>query len=744
MRLGLRAAQRLGRASPALGTLARRSVLSVWWLLTGQIGIQYRAWRQARRTPVHGLANPPLLGPINPAAERINILSSQDPVVSVIIPTHGQAAFTLRCLAAIAGNPPMAPIEVIVIDDHGPPADAVRLDPVRGIRRHRNTENLGFIGSCNHAAKMALGRYLLFLNNDTEVQPNWLDPMLALIASAPDIGAVGAKLLYPDGRLQEAGGIIWRDGTGWNFGRGGDPDAPPYDYVREVDYCSGAALMVPADLFHRLGGFDPRYKPAYFEDADLSFRLREIGYRTLYQPAARVIHHEGVSHGTDLAAGIKAYQLRNRALFVQRWRETLNAEHEENGANVARARERAQRRRVVLVIDHYVPRPDRDAGSRTMWWFLRALRDAGMVVKFWPWNLARDGDYSHALRQHGIEVFDGPNHPELADWLREHGGDLDDILLSRPDIARRAIPPSRAYSRARLHYYGHDLHFRRMRQQGEVLRDEPLLSAADRMEDRERAVWRAVDTVLYPSEEEARMARAMEPAANARLVTPYAFDHFATDREPPAGKVVLFVAGFAHPPNQDAALWLARDIMPRLRALVPNATLAIVGSAPTAAVRGLAGPDIAVRADVDDAELADWYATARAAAVPLRFGAGVKLKVVEALTHGLPLVTTPIGAQGLDSLATVVPCTTDADEFAMALRTVLTDDAAWRCQSHAQARYAAQLFSREALQRSLLAALAPVAGQRDTSAPVDSRAPKSLLARLARPRDRHDATFNGD
>lgn len=507
--------------------------------------------------------------------------------------------------------------------------------------------------------------------------------------------------------------------------------------MRAVDYCSGAALLTRRALFERIGGFDERYKSDYFEDADLSFRLRAMGYRTLYQPAARVIHHEGVSHGTDLGARIKAYQLRNRALFVERWRATLQAEHEENGVNVGRARERARGRRVVLVIDYYVPRPDRDAGSRTLLRFLEALRDSGMVVKFWPWNLARDGAYSRALRQGGIEVFDGPNHPGLPDWLREHGGDIDDILLSRPDIAHRALHPCRAYSAARLHYYAHDLHFRRMRQQGDVRRDEPLLLAADRMEERERAIWRAVDTVMYPSEEEARMARALEPAITARAVIPYVFDHFATDREPPTGKVVLFVAGFAHPPNEDAALWLAREIMPELRTLVPEARLAIVGSAPTDAVRGLAARDIVLRADVDDAELADWYATARVAAVPLRFGAGVKLKVVEALTHGLPLVTTPIGAQGLASLPAIAPCTLDAREFAAALRTALTDDVAWRCQSLAQARYASNMFSRMALTRSLLGAMTRAVAPRDTTR-------KGVLGRWARPRDRSGAALGGD
>jgi GT2 family glycosyltransferase len=672
--------------------------------LTLQLYTQFGFWVRARRLrqrPPTADA-PDLIGSVSPT--DLILPQSPRPLVSVIVPTYGKTDYTLRCLASIAAHLPDAPIEVIVVDDAAPDADVALLDRVAGVRLLRNLTNQGFVRACNTAARVARGTYLLFLNNDTQVLDGWLDTMVALFQIRADVGAVGSRLLYPDGRLQEAGGIIWRDGSGWNFGRLEDPDRPAYNYVREVDYCSGAALMVPRLLFARIGGFDERYVPAYFEDSDLCFRLREMGLKTLYQPRSRVVHHEGVSHGRDVAVGVKSFQVSNRKTFLHRWAEVLARDHYDNGTHVLRARDRARHRDVILVVDHMVPQPDRDAGSRTMMSFLRALLDAGLVVKFWPQNLARLPGYTDTLQDLGIEVFYGPDQPSIPAWLRDHGDDLDYILLSRPDVAEDWLPGLRQYTDARLIYYGQDLHCRRMRLLAGTHRDEAMSRAADRMEARERAIWRAVDVALYPSEEEAVLAAAMEPAAALRSVLPYCFDRFGAVRPAPAGRAMIFVAGFGHPPNQDAVCWFVAAVLPLIITRVPEARLAIIGSHPTDAVTALAGEHVDVVADVTDAELEAWYAAARVAVVPLRCGAGVKLKVVEALREGLPLVTTPVGAQGLPDLSAIVPIETDPQAFADAVCALLVDDALWQRQSVAQLAYATARFQTDALARSLLGA----------------------------------------
>ena len=695
------------KPSPWLSRQLRRCRQLAWWTLTFQLHIHAFYWLRARWRNYQSPAVPAdaVLATIDPAT--IVIPAAEDPVVSVIIPTYGQIDFTLRCLASIMKAMPDAPIEVIVVDDAWPHplGEASPLQAARGIVLLRNETNLGYLRSCNKAARVARGAYLYLLNNDTQVTPGWLDPMLSLLRDRPDAGAVGAKLLYPDGSLQEAGGIIWRDASGWNFGRHENPDLPVYNYVREVDYCSAAALLVRRSVFLDLGGFDERYAPAYFEDSDLSFRLRRIGLKTLFQPASRVIHFEGVSHGRDEASGVKSCQVVNQHTFIETWGAVLAAQHFPPGQNVLRARDRAVHRKVVLVVDHFVPQPDRDAGSRTMAGLLRVLAENGMVVKFWPHNRGYSPGYTEALQASGIEVLYGPTQPPFDAWVREFGRELDLVVLSRPEVSGDALPSIRQCSRARVIYYGHDLHFNRMRRQADVTADERLLRAADRMEALERSIWRQADVSVYPSEEEADIASALAPDCRFASMIPYGFDTFPPPRYPAAGHEMIFVAGFGHSPNEDAAAWFVVDVLPLIRKQIPTAYLSIIGSNPTPRVYALAGPAVAVVPDVSNDQLLAAYARARLAVVPLRYGAGVKLKVVEALSQGLPLITTPVGAQGLPGLLRVAAIESDAADFAAAAIRLLIDDAAWGWQSSAQLAFASTRFAHATMAESVLSAI---------------------------------------
>lgn len=353
----------------------------------------------------------------------------------------------------------------------------------------------------------------------------------------------------------------------------------------------------------------------------------------------------------------------------------------------------------ILVVDRHVPQPDRDAGSRSTWCVLRALRHMGFAVTFWPRDLLHDPDYVPLLEREGIAVIWGDElHGRFGDWFAQHGSSFEHVLLSRPLVAREFLPAIRRHSKAKVLFYGHDLHYARLARE-HALTGSALLRWESRiMEWIERSLWRACDVVYYPSCEETDAVREAVPGVQAWTLPLYFFDQPPVPQGDPTERHgVVFVAGFAHGPNADAATWLVQDIMPHVWRARPDAHLWLVGSSPTPEVHALAGERVTVTGYVSDEELLRHYGTARVAIVPLRAGAGMKGKVVEALYHGLPLVTTPVGAQGLDGLPTEITVSSDPAVLAAQIVAFLQDDGRWAGAAQAEQHYARERFSLEAM-----------------------------------------------
>jgi GT2 family glycosyltransferase/glycosyltransferase involved in cell wall biosynthesis len=729
--LGCRALARLSRVAayhPCLAFIVEKSLKAVYLTREGQLFEHTKAylaycrrrWRLksdarafkrkmlARVAPLDVFRS--LLQPFSFSADSIVFPTVDAPLVSVVIPGYGQRNVTGRCLDSLAKHKADVPFEVIVAEDASGDPAIKELAKVKGLIFIDRAHNMGFLRSCNEAVRHARGTYVFILNNDTYVMPGAIDALVRLLEKRPDAGMVGARLVYPDGLQQEGGGLIWDDGSAWNYGRRDSPFKPEYNYVREAGYISGAAIMLRKSLWDELGGFDEHYLPAYCEDSDLAFRVREKELKVLYQPAAWVIHYEGLSHGTDTATGVKAYQVANNRKLKERWGAIMARDFFPSGTHLLRARDMAKGRKITLVIDHYVPEPDRDAGSRTMVAFMESLQATGRVIKFWPDNGVASTPYTDALQQRGIEVLYGPLTRGFAAWIRENGADIDEILLSRPTVAPAYIPLLRLHApQAPIVFYGHDLHHARMALEAEIAGDPAKKLAAEAMKRKEIEVWRAVDMTLYPSADEITALHALAPDVPAAPVSPYAFPEASPRRDrPPAANGIIFVAGFAHTPNEDAALWFADAILPLIRRERPDVPVALVGSNPTAKVKALAAPNLDVTGFVSDDELERRYAQARVAVAPLRFGAGVKLKVVEAMQHGVPLVTTPVGVQGLQTCAPALDVTDDPSTFANAVLRLLADDAVWDARATAEIEAVNRAFSaatqREDLDRAFAAA----------------------------------------
>ncbi|MCS3745528.1 MULTISPECIES: glycosyltransferase [unclassified Xanthomonas] len=661
-----------------------------------------RGWRATwQRIRVHTQPPPVALGtplwlPDATPFAAFAVPHSAAPRVTVVIAVYDHIAHTLACLRALAAHPPQREVEIVVVDDGSSDATAVQLPQIAGLRYHLRASNGGFIAACNDGIALARGEYVVLLNNDTIPQPGWLDRLIDTFAAYPDAGLVGAQLVYPDGRLQESGGVVFGDGSAWSYGRFESADDPRYAYVRAMDYCSGAAIALPrALLLTTLGGLDGCDPSSGWNAADLAFAVRAAGRQVLVQPASVVVHDEGTSDGTDTRTGVKAYQVRNQAVFAEKWQQALATQLPVGTVPGPAHLHRAQRQ--VLILDECVPQPDRDSGSLRQFNLIRLLREEGAHVVFVPTRREHAGRHTQALQQLGVEVWYAPFLDGIGSWLRTHGARFAVVLLVRHHVAHACLPLLKQYApQARTLFDTVDLHYLRERRGAELAGDANLLRSAERTRVRELEIMAATDvTVLVSAAEQAQLhadAPQIRTALLSNLHEVAGSGHSFEQR-----RDLVFVGGFRHPPNADAVQWFISAIFPQVRAHLPTVEFHCIGADLPEALKLLAEECPGVRLHGHVPDLVPFMDSARIAVAPLRFGAGVKGKINLSMAHGQPVVGTTCAVEGMHLRDGEDVCVADeADAFANAIVRLYQDAAQWQKLADNGLRNVAEHFSLDA------------------------------------------------
>jgi GT2 family glycosyltransferase len=588
------------------------------------------------------------------------------PDVTIIVPVFNNFNYTYNCFYSILKYTTNIQYEIILADDCSKDKTKNIYKIFKNIKIITNTNNIGFLKNCNNAAKQAKGRYILFLNNDTQVQKDWLFHLVKLMERDKNIGLAGSKLVFPDGKLQEAGGIIWNDGTALKYGYGSYSDCPEFNYVKEVDYISGASILIRQSIWEQIGGFDEIYSPAYCEDSDLAFKVRKAGYKVVFQPASVVVHFEGISNGTNLLEGQKQYQVVNQKIFYRKWKEVLEKKHFPNGENVFLARDRSRYRKTLLMIDDFVPHFDMNAGAKTIYQYINFFVEFGFNVKFIGNYFLKHERYTTVLEQLGVEILYGLYYSQnWKTWLKTNGQYIDYVFLNRPDTSIIYIDEIKKYTKAKIFYYGHDLHFFRYKRDYELTKNMESLNLSEKYEKYELELIKKSDIAFFPSPVEIDVIKSIDSSLNVKILPPYIYENKGKiERVLKTTKDIMFIGGFNHPPNVDGILWYSEKIAPLIKEKRQDIKTYILGSNITKQIQKLNSENIAIIGYVTDEELEYYYKNCRLSIVPLRYGAGIKGKVIEAMYYQLPVVTTSAGAEGIYRANECLFIKDNAEDFA--------------------------------------------------------------------------------
>lgn len=628
------------------------------------------------------------------------------PDVSVIIPAHNKVKVTYAGLCGLLLAWNKASFEVIVVDDASTDETATLEELVEGITVLHNETAQRFIKACNAGVAAARGKYVVLLNNDTEPTIGWLDELIAAFGRFDKVGLVGSRLLYPDGRQQEAGGIIWGSGDPWNYGRLQNPWEPRFSYARQADYVSGAAMMTTREIWDQVGGLSSYLEPMYFEDTDFAFKIREAGLTTWYIPSSVVYHYEGLTSGTDTGSGFKRYQEVNRPKFKRRWAQAFK-DFSKVGTKPDLEKDRGILGR-VLFVDYTTPTPDRDAGSYAALQEIRLMQSLGYKVTFLPENLAWMGSYTEELQKMGVEVIVAPFTRGIDEFLEQRAAEFDAFYITRYHVMNNVAPRIRKLvPDARIIMNGADLHYLRLLRKGMAENDRAQIEAARSVRDEELAAMQTANVVLSYNSTEHSAIDVLSEGRVKVMTCPWVLDLPAQVPPRAARSGLSFLGSFQHHPNVEGIDWFLSQVMSRLEHDRPDIRLSIYGSRMPERYKKLASDSIDPAGFVEDA--ADAYDRHLVFVAPLLSGAGIKGKVLSALAHGVPCVLSPVAAEGIglrdgeDCLIARTPA-----EWIEGVTRLHDDAALWQSMSDSARRLADRQFSFDRARTQMRAAFEAV------------------------------------
>ena len=569
------------------------------------------------------------------------------PVVSIIIPVFNQYSYTRKCLWSILQYAKDVSYEIIIADDNSDDETKDIQKHIHNIKVNRNKTNLGYIRNCNSAAKIAAGKYIYFMNNDTVAQPNWLFELVNVFSIKSDAGVVGSKIYTPEYEMQECG--VYMFSNKLYYHPKDNPANSMNCFLKEADYVSGCSFMTPRELFFEIGGFDELYHPAYSEDPDYCLSARVKGYKTYVQPKSKILHYGSKTYSSKQIEIVKA----NDKKLKNKWKDFFETRTTYQSYKLPFSAK--TRPPIMFMIDTFMPEFDKHAGAKTIFQFIELFVSKGIRIKYCPYNdFERKEPYYTILTNMGVQIIEKENIERSLEKMADH---VDYIFLSRPDIAQKFSYNYLKKSNAKILYYGHDLHHVRMQREFDCMKPKEkgtdtkaIQNNIDKMKSVEESALKFADFSYYPSAFEENYIKKNFKIKNVSTIPPYLYDvkKMPKHADFEHSKDLIFV-GSSHGPNKKGLLWFIDKVMPVIVKKLPDIKLNIVGSSIDEEIKNKENDNIKIAGFLTEEQLQELYLKTKITIAPVLFGAGIKGKIVNSFFYSTPVVTTTLGAEGIST-----------------------------------------------------------------------------------------------